>query len=70
LDVRGDIGRQILRPPQCVANPRDFQLANLACGFAALARGPERSFMAREHPTKDRRGTLFRLCVRAAEAHG
>jgi hypothetical protein len=55
-----------------VANPRDFQLArrNLACGFAALARGPERSFMAREDPTKDRRGILFRLRVRAAEAHG
>ena len=40
---------------------------NLARGFAALARRPERPFMAGEHATKDRRGTLLRLRVRAAE---
>src|SRR5882762_9331369 len=69
FDSRGDIGRQILRPSQCVANPRDFQLSrrDLTCWLPALLCGPERPFMAGEHATKDRRGTLLRLRVRAAE---
>jgi hypothetical protein len=69
FDSRGDIGRQILRPSQCVANPRDFQLSrrDLACRLPVLVCRPERPFMAGEHATKDRRGTLLRLRVRAAE---
>jgi catechol 2,3-dioxygenase-like lactoylglutathione lyase family enzyme len=69
FDGRGDIGRQVLRPSQCVANPRDFQLSrrDLACRLPALACVPERPFMTGEHATKDRRGTLLRLRVRAPE---
>jgi hypothetical protein len=50
---------------KCVANPRDFQLSrrDLTCWLPALVCRPERPFMAGEHATKDRRGTLpLRQC--------
>ncbi|NOT28272.1 MAG: hypothetical protein HOP16_19500 [Acidobacteria bacterium] len=52
-----------------MANPRDFQLSrrDLTCRLPLLVCRPERPFMAGEHATKDPRGTLLRLCVRAAE---
>jgi hypothetical protein len=49
---------------------RDIQLSrgDLTRRLSALLRGPQRSLVAGEHPAKDRRGTLFRLRVRAAQA--
>src|SRR5206468_2709075 len=58
------------RPSQRVADPRNFKLpsGDLTSGFSMLVSGSERTLVADEHATEDRRRTLFRLGVRAPQA--
>jgi hypothetical protein len=60
LDPNGDIGQQFFRPWQRVADPRHLKLrrGSLTDWFAALARRPERTLVAGEHTTEDRRRPL------------
>ena len=53
-----------------MAEPRDFKLprGDLTSGLSVFASGAERTLVADEHATEDRRRTLFRLRVRAPEA--
>ena len=70
LDRSGDIGWQFLRPSQRMADPGHFQLprGDLTSGLAVFASGAERTLVADEHATEDRRRALFRLRVRAPQA--
>jgi Skp family chaperone for outer membrane proteins len=66
LDRSGDIGWQFLRPSQRMADSRHFQLPrrDLTSGLSVFASGAERTLVADEHATEDRRRTLFRLPVK------